>query len=291
MNKLNNKEKDFWDICASGTLSPPPSKDEVWMRLEQQIKILDQKSVANNPQPKYFPKKWQPSFIYAFMLALILLMPSTIRYLNTKKIASEFGVVDKNITLSDGTKIQLNAGSTLSYSKDYNNGNRNVFLDGEAYFEVSKSTIPFIISTDYAQVTVLGTKFNVRSRKDGFETGVKEGSVKVTNNDESVVLTKGQLALIYSANHSTINSSSTNEHYPGWLNNKIICDNTSLEKICREIERTYNVKISFADNSLKMISISGLINLFPNNLNSVLSSISLLAQREFKLEGESYIIL
>ena len=39
MNKLNNKEKDFWDICASSTLSPPPSKDEVWMRLEQQIKI------------------------------------------------------------------------------------------------------------------------------------------------------------------------------------------------------------------------------------------------------------
>ena len=105
------------------------------------------------------------------------------------------------------------------------------------------------------------------------------------------MLIEGERALIHSTSHSTIDSSSTSNYYPGWLNNKIVCDNTPLEKICKEIERTYNIKILFEDNSLKRISISGIINLYPNNLNSVMSSISLLAQREFKLEGETYIIL
>ena len=225
------------------------------------------------------------------MLAFILLIPTTIRYLNTTKIVAEFGMTNKNIMLSDGTNVQLNAGSTLSYSKDYNSGSREVFLNGEAYFNVTKTHDPFIVSTDYAQITVLGTKFNVRSRSDGFEAGVNEGSVEVTNNDKSIVLIEGERALIHSTSHSNIDSSSTSNYYPGWLNNKIVCDNTPLEKICKEIERTYNIKILFEDNSLKRISISGIINLYPNNLNSVMSSISLLAQREFKLEGETYIIL
>jgi ferric-dicitrate binding protein FerR (iron transport regulator) len=200
-------------------------------------------------------------------------------------------MTNKNIMLSDGTNVQLNAGSTLSYSKDYNSGSREVFLNGEAYFNVTKNHVPFIVSTDYAQITVLGTKFNVRSRSDGFEAGVNEGSVEVTNNDKSIVLIEGERALIHSTSHSTIDSSSTSNYYPGWLNNKIVCDNTPLEKICKEIERTYNIKILIEDNSLKRLSISGIINLYPNNLNSVMSSISLLAQREFKLEGETYIIL
>ena len=291
MNKLNNKDKKLWDICTNNTHAQAPSKDEVWMRLEQQIDILEQTASNNKPLVRPPVINWQPKFIYAFLLAFLLLMPTTIRYLNTKKIVSEFGITDKNIILSDGTNIQLNAGSALSYSKDYNIKNREVFLKGEAYFDVPKSQFPFIVSTDYAQVTVLGTKFNVRSRSDGFETGVNEGSVEVKNDNESKVLEKGQRALIHPKTNSTIESSPTNKFYPGWLNNKIVCDNTSLETICKEIERTYNIKILFKDNSQKNILISGIINLYPNNLKSVVSSISLLAQREFKLEGDTYIVL
>ncbi len=104
-------------------------------------------------------------------------------------------------------------------------------------------------------------------------------------------MVKGQRALIHPKTYSTIESSPTNDFYPGWLNNKIVCDNTSLETICKEIERTYNIKILFKDISQKKILISGIINLYPNNLKSVVSSISLLAQREFKLKGDTYIVL
>ena len=89
----------------------------------------------------------------------------------------------------------------------------------------------------------------------------------------------------------TLATSKTTDFYPGWKNNKLICDNRSLLKICDELERIYNVKINFQNESQKDIPISGIINLNPSNLESVLSSISLLSKREFKLRGDSYIVL
>ena len=249
MNKLNNKETDLWDLCGQITSPPVPSKDEVWMRLEQHIDILDQKSPNGNTITKPIWIKWQPRFIYAFLLAFLLIMPTTIRYLNTNTVSSEFGMINRNVILSDGTSIQLNADSKISYGSNYGNGNRNVSLKGEAFFNVTPSNVPFVVSTDYAKITVLGTKFNVRARNDGFETGVTEGSVEINKNDKSLVLSKGQRALIESKNAEIIHSSSTNNHYPGWLNNKIICDNTSLDKICKEIERTYNICLLYTSPS------------------------------------------
>ena len=67
---------------------------------------------------------------------------------------------------------------------NYGNNNRNVSLKGEAFFNVTPSKVPFVVSTDYAKITVLGTKFNVRARDDGFETGVNEGSVEINKNDK-----------------------------------------------------------------------------------------------------------
>ena len=253
MNKLNNKENNLWYLCGQITSPPVPSKDEVWMRLEQHIDILDQKSPNGNTITKPIWIKWQPRFIYAFLLAFLLIMPTTIRYLNTNTVSSEFGMINRNVILSDGTSIQLNADSKISYGSNYGNGNRNVSLKGEAFFNVTPSNVPFVVSTDYAKITVLGTKFNVRARDDGFETGVTEGSVEINKNDKSLVLSKGQRALIESKNAEITHSSSTNNHYPGWLNNKIICDNTSLDKICKEIERTYNIKILFKDISKKKV--------------------------------------
>ena len=291
MNNLNNKEKSLWDLCAKYTLSEVPPKDEVWMRLEQQIGIVDQSSANKLSIVKPHFIKWRVRYVYAFLVAFLLLMPTTIRYINTNRIVAEFGVANKNIILSDGTIINLNAGSTLSYTKDYNNENRAIFLEGEAYFNVKKSDIPFVVSTEFAKVEVLGTKFNVRSRQDGFEAGVNEGSIVVKQDKRSMVLNEGQCAMIKSRNKATIDSMLTSQFYPGWLNNIIECKNTTLEKICGEIQRRYNVKISFKDKSLKKMTISGKIHLPKNNIHSVMSSISLLTKRELKLEGDTYIIL
>ena len=129
---------------------------------------------------------------------------------------------------------------------------------------------------------------------DNFEAGVNEGTIKIENKNNSLLIDSGQCVVIKKKDMLMMQMEMGDEiinNYPGWLNNKIFCNKTSLEYICEEIERIYNIKIVFAKNSHRKITLSGVIDFDKNNLNSVLSSISLLTQREFKLKGDKYIIL
>ena len=290
MLKLTKKEKLIWDLCSKIEYKKAPSKQDVWMRLEQQIEISTQPQKIKTYKIPIFKKTLLPRLITAFFITILISIP-TIKMLNTVNIHSGYGHKTKTVSLNDGTKVHLNAGTTLSYSKNFNSTSREVTLNGEAYFEVEKGSSPFIILTDLAKVTVLGTKFNVRSREDGFEIGVNEGKVKIENKTKSIDLKKGEQVDISIDQPKIISVSKVSNFYPGWKNNKLICDNSSLEKICKELERRYDIKIQFQDNLQKNITISGIIDLSPNNLDSVLSSISLLSKRKFKLQGDSYILL
>ena len=290
MLKLTKKEKLIWDLCSKIKHKKAPSKQDVWMRLEQQIEISAQPQKIKTYKIPIFKRTLIPRLITAFFITILISIP-TIKILNTVNIHSSYGHKTKTVSLNDGTKVHLNAGTTLSYSKNFNSTSREVTLNGEAYFEVEKGSSPFIISTDLAKVTVLGTKFNVRSREDGFEIGVNEGEVKIENKTKSIDLKKGEQVDISIDQPKVISVSKVSNFYPGWKNNKLICDNSSLEKICKELERRYDIKIQFQDNLQKNTTISGIIDLSPNNLDSVLSSISLLSKRKFKLQGDSYILL
>tara|TARA_B100001057_G_scaffold211911_1_gene212333 strand:- start:103 stop:885 length:783 start_codon:yes stop_codon:yes gene_type:complete len=260
------------------------------MRLEQQIDISSEPEKVKKVSIPNFRWMGYPRFVGALLLIALVYKPIT-KIMNTVNINSGLGTRAKVILLSDESKIYLNAGSELSYSKDYDSENRKVYLNGEAYFDVKRGINPFIISTEYAEITVLGTKFNVRSRDDGFEVGVNEGAVKVQNGLQSMEISQGEQIDVIPEYPKTFSTSKTADFYPGWKNNKLLCDNSSLLKICDELERIYNIKINFQNESQKSIPISGIINLNPSNLESVLSSISLLSKREFKLRGDSYIVL
>ena len=290
MLKLTKKEQLIWDLCSKVEYKKAPSRQDVWMRLEQQIEISAQPKKIKTYKIPIFKRTLLPRLITAFFVTILISIP-TIKMFNTVNIHSSYGHKTKTVSLNDGTKVHLNSGTTLSYSKNFNSTNREVMLNGEAYFEVEKGSSPFIISTDLAKVTVLGTKFNVRSREDGFEIGVNEGKVKIENKTKSIDLKKGEQVDISIEQPKILSVSKVSNFYPGWKNNKLICDNSSLEKICKELERRYDIKIQFQDNLQKNTTISGIIDLSPNNLDSVLSSISLLSKRKFKLQGDSYILL
>jgi ferric-dicitrate binding protein FerR (iron transport regulator) len=158
-------------------------------------------------------------------------------------------------------------------------------MTGEAYFDVQNGNTPFVIQTNQGQVTVLGTSFNVRSREDGFEVGVNEGIVKVSNDSKSVILHKGQMIEVDSKfdEKNLQNISYTN--YPDWMHEKLVCDQTPLSEVCDEIERTFGISFKFANPSLSDITVTGVID--AQDLNTVLSTISLLTQHEFKFDGDT----
>ena len=288
---LDNKQKKIWEASENTEFIYVPNKNEVWERLIQQIQILENEANLKNKNQFNNSLKWKlwPHInidlnkVIAYGLIFILLLPISYNYYTTNVVLTKIGQQD-NIVLSDGSKIILNAESKLVYNRNFNKDNRSVKLEGEAYFQVSQNDLPFTINTDYGKITVLGTAFNVRNRNDGFELGVNEGKVKISNKDNVLQLIKGQSINVESKFNTQDISDITYNNYPDWINNKFYCNNTPLKKLCDEIERTFDIKIRFSKYSLKEIAVTGVID--APNINTVLHTISLLTQHEFKLVGD-----
>ena len=292
MKKLDNIQKLIWEHSAQVDLPSPPDKEAVWMRLSQHMDIdinQDQQRIA--PPVQRFLSKFKPRITYAVALGLALIFALPIAY---DSFTTETFITQKTkfqtIQLPDGSTISLNAESQIKYKKDFNTNHRSLTLSGEAYFDVQKGNTPFTINTNHGQVTVLGTSFNVRSREDGFEVGVNEGIVKVSNDAKSVILQKGQMIDVDSPIFDEKNLQNVSYgNYPDWMHEKLVCEQTPLSEVCDEIERTFGVSFKFANPSLSDITVTGVID--AQDLNTVLSTISLLTQHEFKFDGDTCTIL
>lgn len=155
-----------------------------------------------------------------------------------------------NITLSDGTKVWLNADSKLKYPTRFEGDVREVELDGEAYFDVTRSTGDnkkqrFVVKTVRQQVEVLGTAFNVQAyTNDAVErTTLVEGAVALSGETGSVMLTPGDQGLV------SVNGLNTRkvdvEQYLAWKNNEFIFHETTLNDALIVLSRWYDFEIVY----------------------------------------------
>ena len=158
--------------------------------------------------------------------------------------------MNKQITLMDGTKVWLNAESTLEYPETFEGKpNREVYLKGEAYFEVTKDAEhPFRVKTDALETLVLGTSFNVRaySENDTQITLVK-GSVKVSDKHQSELLLQPGEHTDEKLNRTQVEKV---EDYHSWSKGIFYFDNTELVEIMRELGRWYNINIVFTNKEI-----------------------------------------
>jgi hypothetical protein len=164
------------------------------------------------------------------------------------------------LQLSDGTVVHLNSGTTLKYPVKFIAGeNRQVFLDGEAFFDVAKDKKhPFIVNADQLNVRVLGTHFNVSSYPEDDLTDVVlvEGSVGMYttheefNADKNTILTPGYKGS-FNRNNSHINTKEVNtDLYIAWMNGGQMFRDMSFSSICKKLERHYDVTIIIKNNKL-----------------------------------------
>lgn len=151
------------------------------------------------------------------------------------------------ITLADGTKVWLNARSTLTYAANFGKNSRNVELDGEAYFEVAKNArIPFYVNTEHNKIKVVGTSFNVSAYKGSneFETTLVEGIVDVYPRDDDKViarLTKDQFLAASGSNYEKKYLHSYD--FLRWKEGLYCFDDTPFKSLLDKLEKYYNVKI------------------------------------------------
>ena len=275
-------------------LPPIPDKDIVWERLIQEIEMHQDKSEDFIPEKRgSYWISWIDILLkrrlpLAYGLIILLLSPLAYDAFSKKQIKTR-PAEEKSVLLSDGTEVILNSDSELTYNRNYNKNNRSVQLIGEAYFSVQKGNIPFNVLTPYGKISVLGTSFNIRARNDGFEVGVNDGEVQVSNENSLLNLSKGQLIDVESEFFSSNIIQVPTDQYPDWLNRKFYCNETTLESLCLEIERTFDIKINFTNPNLKNLTITGVIEAL--DLDNVLQTVSILTKHKFKLDGGTCTIL
>ncbi len=153
------------------------------------------------------------------------------------------------VTLPDGTKVCLNAATTLSYSGDFGLEQRNIFLTGEAYLEVAKDTLkPFRVHTDAVEIEVLGTKFNINAYpdQDEVETTLIEGSVKLTTNGDcphSIIMSPNQKVIYSKENHRLSSVQTTGNFETAWTRGELVFRSARFSDVIDRLEKRYGVEI------------------------------------------------
>lgn len=169
------------------------------------------------------------------------------------------------LTLSDGTKVWLNAASTLKFPKHFTPSakNRLVYLEGEAFFDVvTNKEQPFVVKTGGIDVNVTGTQFNISSYPEDatVKTTLVEGAVAVNQDDNTVntlTLTPSYQA-VYRKEDKLLHQKKVNTKlFTSWMNKKIILQNESFAELCKRIERTYNVEIESQNEKLNHTRFTG----------------------------------
>jgi transmembrane sensor len=155
------------------------------------------------------------------------------------------------VVLPDGTKVWLNAASSLSYPTAFTGNERHVKLTGEAYFEVAKNKAkPFFVTINDVQVRVLGTHFNIEAYSDDSEikATLLEGSVQVTKNQSQSMLKPGQQAVINNNSNNITVADANIDDVMAWKNGYFIFDHDNITGIMKKVSRWYDVDIEYNGN-------------------------------------------
>jgi transmembrane sensor len=195
------------------------------------------------------------------------------------------------IALPDGTQVWVNSGSKLKFPSSFTGNTRELYLDGEAYFDVAHDAKrPFIIHTGKVFTQVLGTAFNIKAY------GANEMDVTVARGKVSVGLQNKLLSVLVpnqSLNYNWISGKSKKYKVDAsklrWMKGDLIFNNTNLEEAARIIERWYDVEISFANPKAKAYQFTASF-LQHENIDQVMNVLGELSSFKYKREGKEITI-
>lgn len=195
--------------------------------------------------------------------------------------------------LADGTVIWLNAGTTIKYDtslKMKKSKTREVHLDGEAHFQVSKNTgTPFIVTTERTQIKVLGTVFNLKaySGENKVEATLEEGSVEFTlnkNTTKPVILKPGE-QIVYHISEGMLTVGKVETYlFTAWKDGKFVFKDADLGTIILELEKLYDVRIHLQNDSLRKLHFRGMFE-YDQNIFSALETLERTTKISYRMNG------
>jgi len=196
------------------------------------------------------------------------------------------------LILADGTKVWLNSQTILKYPVAFTGGMRDVYLTGEAYFEVAKAPKPFIVNTPEGAVQVLGTQFNVKAYLEEHAEAItlEEGKVRVSVNKGLFLdITPGYQAYIDKATRQLSTRAVNTSCYTGWREGVFRFDGETLEGVMNALARWYDFRFQFEQASTQNLHFSGTLKRY-DSAEKVFDMIEQTANVKISIEDE-YIVI
>ncbi len=225
--------------------------------------------------------------------AVLVVVAGTILFFNlpAKKtiLQTAYGEI-RDEALPDGTTVTINANSKLSLGSNWQQqGDREVWLDGEAFFEVKKTAVHsrFIVHTSHFDIVVTGTRFNVINREGKNNVLLKEGSVIIHHSDGSDIAMKPGDYVEFS-NNLLEKKAVQDKQVLAWKERKFNFENTGIREVAHDLEELYGVKVVLQGNAIENKTLSGIM---PNdNLDVFLQSLEATQDFTVKKNGQEILI-
>lgn len=240
--------------------------EEDWVRIQAAIsgqkeegsRLIQPKAPASPSRPQWLRWAAMVSFLLLLFGAYDVLKPAPVR-----SYATRFGEV-MEVQLADGSTVTLNSNSNLTLSDFDRAKDREVWLEGEAYFKVThtENHNKFTVhASDQVAVEVLGTEFNVNTFGEVTRVLLDAGKVKLNlktaSSDRTIHMKPGELVELQGTERVIHQKEVDPVLYNSWKENRWVFDKTSLAEVARRIESKYGVQVAFSSESLKEKKISG----------------------------------
>lgn len=194
------------------------------------------------------------------------------------------------LRLPDGTFVYLNSATRLKFPVSFAQDKREVYLSGEAYFEVSKDTSrPFYVLTDNIRVKVYGTTFNVNTQdKDFTRTVLAEGKIGINaiGQHEDIILHPDQSALFNKQNGSISVQNVNARQYTAWKDGLFLFENEPLEKIMDKLSLWYDINVFYANESVRKICFTGYMKRY-EQIDLILKAIQSTVSVSFEIKNKT----
>jgi ferric-dicitrate binding protein FerR (iron transport regulator) len=308
-NKSPNKTTRpwFWDLLrkassgepsqeASGSIpdvtfkTPDISDEKVdrrLMELQLSINALESEDAGAASARPAISKMYPARTIYRLAASVVLLIAAGLgvwSYLRAGENAhtTHYGETAR-IKLPDGSMVVLNAHSTLTYN-DWSEGQtREVWLNGEAFFEVQKKhdatgRVKFVVHTGDLNVEVLGTRFNVSNRGLRTQIVLEEGKVRLRYEQETekvIDMQPGELVEYVNADTKPIKRTVNAKSFTAWKEDLMVLDGKSMRDVARLITENYGIEVIIGDAATANVQLKGSIP--ANNLAQLIEALSLAA--------------
>ena len=292
----DNKTGQNWDT------------EKIWQQIVKETNIEKVQTPTNTLFPFNAMKKetTQKSFVLFLRIAAVLLIAASASflYINYLKppmnqeqtngwetLTVDYGKLVK-LSLADGSKVTLDAGTQLKYPKSFEGKARVVFINGEGYFEIQRDpNKPFIVHANDAVVKVLGTKFDVRAwdNTEYVKVVVSSGKVLFGSDDptNNVILTKGEQSTLKRDGVITKPQTVNVEDQLGWMKFNLNFENVSFGEVLFQLERWNNIKFVLLDPKLRSDTLSVSIKNRP--LRENLELLSTLMDLSYRIDGNTVI--